>query len=284
MGGPAVTPPPVKIFCFGGREENVRLQMPFIRRILQRHPNVSYDIWDLTHNVDDSKYVRSLQGERISVITKYAGLTPWRHFNDVYKYYTDPRFSDHLFVKIDDDVVFIETNRFGHFVERIQEDPDTIMSAKVINNGACTYTIPGIQACFDQLPVELLDVHMSADYALMSHAYFFERWKLLTGEAPELLPVPSWLSINLIGYDWAMGRKMANLLGTVSPREVATRHFPRNSTLGDEGMVNTLPRAIVQGFLACHLNFGPQSRGLRTALDQLRKEYKTVGDDYLAGL
>lgn len=278
------TTQPVVVFCFGGRKANVELQMPFIRRILQRHPEVEFHMWDLAHNAEDSAYLRTLRGDRIRVMTQFSGIAPWKHFNDVYKFYTDPSWSEHLFVKLDDDMVFIETNRFLHFVDRIRENPDAVMSAKVVNNGACTYTIPGVQAQLEQMPVALLDVHMSADYALASHRYFFDRWQMLTSEAPELLPVHSWLSINLIGYDWAMGRRISEVIGGISPRYIADRRFMRGSIVGDEGGVNMFHCMIVQGFLACHLNFGPQGRGMRSELDILRKQYKDIGVDYLAGL
>ena len=52
--------------------------------------------------------------------------------------------------------------------------------------------------------------------------------------------------------------------------------------IGDEGMVNMLPRLIFQGFLTAHLSFGPQHAHLTDAqLSRWRKRYAAIGQQYL---
>src|SRR6187402_559294 len=80
------------IFCFGGRRANIDLQLPFIRRILDQHPEVEYHLWDLARTAEDSAYLRSLDGDRISVLTDFAGDNPWRRFDDVYRYYAGEQY------------------------------------------------------------------------------------------------------------------------------------------------------------------------------------------------
>jgi hypothetical protein len=273
----------VIIFCFGGRRENIALQLPCIRRILELNPEAEYHLWDLARDPADSAYLRTITGERITVITDFAGDNPWERFNDVYRHYAADEYQDCLFVKLDDDVVFLEADRFADFVCYVNAFRDTVWSAKVVNNGACTFTQPGLQVGLNALTVPLLDVHLSPEYADVSHRYFFDHWPDMLRQPLEPLPTSEWLSINVIGYDWAMGKRIADLVGIGTPRRmIAGRRFKIGSPMGDEGAVNTLPRTILNGFLACHLSFGPQAKLLTTEqLDEYRARYAWIGEHYL---
>lgn len=264
----------ITLFCFAGRRENMEIQLPYIRRILEDHPNTEYHIWNMARTVEDCRYLKKLTGERITVIDWLYGTAD---FDRVYKHYAHPAFQDHLFVKIDDDVVFIESHRFRDFITVVDSNRDSIISAKVVNNGACTLTEPGLIDGFRSLaPLRLLDVHFSREYLEMSHGYMFDHWPELLCQPIELVPTTDWLSINLVGYDWQMGCRIAARLGEPGGHCIAGRLFP-DAPLGDEGRVNMLPRSILQGFLACHLSFGPQGDDL----DEIRKHYAALGVEYL---
>jgi hypothetical protein len=276
----------VLIFVFAGLEPDIRLQLPFLDRILDEHPEAELDFWNLAFQPEDNEYIRTLEGrrERFSVINSFYGERPFVRFNDVWRYYTDERYKDYLFTKLDQDVPFIESDRFGEFLAAVDANRDTVISAQVINNGACTKVEPKLWAEFrNRPPTNLLDVHRSDRFATMCHEFFFRHWPGLINQPVELIPTNDWLSINLIGYDWKMGVRIANLLETPSPKIIAGRRFPRrNSTMGDEGVVNVLPRSILKGFLACHLTFGPQEkRSPRMPLDAWRAKYGEIGEKYL---
>lgn len=278
------------IFCFGGRRANLELQLPFIRKIIAEHPHVEYHLWNLAKEDSDNEWLRTLSlregfPERFLVLHEFHGPDPWTRFNDVYRYYaTSSEYdADTRFIKIDDDVVFIETERFGVFENSIAAHPNAVVSAKVINNGACVPIDKGLSEKFRRLRMRLLDVHKHPKFAQMCHDHFFDNWHSLINERIKQIPTKEWLSINLIGYNADMAAKFAGLLDTPSPRFIAGREFRRpTSMLGDEGLVNTLPRVIVQGFTACHLTFGPQERRLGMAeWDRMRQRYAEIGDEYL---
>lgn len=272
---------PVIIFTFAGREPNMRLQEPFIRRILEDHSEVSWDIWDLARDPVDSAYLRTIEGERITVRTQFAGDEPWRRFDDVYRFYADEKYRDHVFVKGDDDLVFIETKRFADFISAVQ--PNMVLSAKVVNNGSSTPLEPGLNRVFRDLHMPLLDVHLKSKFAVRCHHYFFDHVEKMLEQPIAMHPIRDWLSINWIAYDWRMACKFASLLGTPSPGHIAGRVFTRRAKLGDEGMVNTLPRTIFQGMTVCHLSFGPQERNYpQSGWDELRARYAEIGQEYLA--
>lgn len=280
------------IFVFAGRRANLELQLPLIRRILDRNPTVEYHLWNLCRRPADSDFLHTIRGDRITVRDDFYGRRSG--MNLVYQHYTDPAYRDAVFVKMDDDIVFLETERFPDFVAAIR--PGMVLSAKVINNGACTLTERGLFDQFEALhdPVigsvsphhPLLDVHLSFDYADACHAYMFEHWRELLDQPTKLIPTSEWLSINLIGFDWDTNRRIAAKVGQPHRKDVriAGRPYKRGRRIGDEGTVNTLPRTIFQGFLAAHLTFGPQItvEGEHFRVQGWRRRYRHIGDCYLA--
>lgn len=279
------------MFMFGGRRANVELQLPFIHRILVENRSVEYHLWNLARDPEDREWLQTCfsdmgfddVSDRVLLMNQFAGDEPWTRFNDVYRYYADARFAECRFVKLDDDVVFIETDRFAEFEADIDANPDRVISANVINNGACTVVDPELTMRWRKMRLPLLNVHLRPQFALMAHQYFFDNYARLLGREPALVPTRDWLSINLIGYDWMMGRKIAKLVGTPSPRVIAGRMFTPRNLIGDEGAVNMQPRLIQKGFMAGHLYFGPQAKRLTDEqLTELREHYAGLGRNYLA--
>lgn len=271
------------MFEFAGRRANMELQRPFFERILADRPDVELHVWNLAKDPDDAEYIKDYDEDhpRIIVHNEFYGKDPWTRFNDVYRHYAQPKYKACRFVKLDDDVVFLETREFGSFIDAIDQNPQAVMSANVINNGACMHLDPLLFGRFKSLHIPLLDVHKYPQFAEMSHEYFFEHWRELTNQEPRWTPTTDWLSINLIGYDYGMAREFASLLDTPHPRVVAGRSFRGRDRVGDEGMVNMLPRIVVQGFTAAHLTFGPQERKAPDMWPGLRKRYAEVGREYL---
>jgi hypothetical protein len=231
----------------------------------------------------DNRYLRTIEGDRITVINDFYDPNHGHaHFDKIYRHYTDPQYQGFQFVKLDDDVVFIETDRFADFLDAIPLRGDVILSAKVVNNGACTPTEPGLWDGFASIGIPLLDVHKHYVYADISHNYFFDHWPDMVGQPVKLIHTEDWLSINLIGYIWEMGFQFSPLLRTRSPRHIAGRDFTHHSFLGDEGVVNMFPRFIFQGMTACHLYFGPQlAQGGEKPFDKMRQRYAEIGQKYL---
>lgn len=280
----------VIMYAFWGRKANVELQMPYIHRILQEHPEVEFHGWDLARDPKDSAYLRTLKGERITIQTAFYGPVASKGQERVWKHYARPEYQDAVFVKIDDDVVFIETASFGGFVQSAVDNPQHVISALTINNGASTSLLPKVWDMFETLDIPLLDVHLSAEYAENSHRWFFDNWRHLIDQPNTLTPVQTWVSINCIAYRWNLGRQIAALLGTRPPIMIADREYPRRNPdgrivrhrVGDEGAVNMFPRYIHQGFVVGHLYFGPQARHMDDALlTELRKHYADVATQYL---
>lgn len=290
----------VIIFCFAGRQPNMELQLPFIRRILEQHPNVEYHCWNFAGDCgigggrrnSDRTYVETISGQGIKVINDFG---PMKH-NEAYNHYGQPEYKDCLFIKIDDDVVFLETARFGVFLDTIDAYRGSAVTANIIHNGACTPIQPGIWELFQQMGVGLLDVHDYSDFAERAHGYFFEHWAEIVNQPIELIPTLDWLSINIVGFDWSTLQYVLSTIGKLHPDYLAGRQmrvpnpvagrsarhekWPFGKVFGDEGVFQTLHRIIVKGFTAAHLTYGPQ-KSSADQQDRWRKGYREIGEKYL---
>lgn len=276
------------LYAFWGRRENVELQLPYIRRILDENPDVEFHGWDLARDPADSKYLRSIRGERIIVQTAFYGPLPSRGQTKVWRHYAGPQYRGTHFVKIDDDVIFLDTNRFKTFLKHSKSNPGKVLSALTINHGASTPLIPELWEAYETLNIPLLDVHLSADYAELCHRWFHTNWQTLLNQPTKTVPSKTWVSINCIAYTYEMGHTIASLIGTRSPNMIADREFPRLNAhgrlsghrVGDEGAVNMQPVLIDTGMVAGHFTFGPQ-HFTPDVERELRKLYADITTQYL---
>lgn len=270
----------VIIFAFHGRQANVELQMPFIRRILEEHPSATFESWNFTRTASDYAYLQTLAGDRITVRNEFhgEGLPRW---GDVFRHYAKPEFRDTIFFKLDDDVAFLESKRFNELVAAVQAHPRTIVSAETVNNGASTPHNYDLLREFVKLQIPLLDVHLSNRFAEIAHQYFHDEWEGLIWDRVKAEPTDDWLSINAIGLDHEAIKFVGSQEGGMSLPHIAGRDWAPGSVLGDEGACNMLPRIILKGFIAAHLTFGPQV-ATPEQLKRWRTWYAEIAEEYLA--
>lgn len=273
----------VVLWSFWGRQPNLELQLPLIERVIERNPDVVFHGWNMARLRTDNWFIRSVTGERITIHNHIYNHRPrWLAYNDVYRYYSEPEWRDHLFIKIDDDVVFFETERFAEYLQVVDANRGIVVSADVINNGACARHQPDVWESYEELNQTQLDWHLHEESAHIAHGHFFTNWHKVLNQPIGVIPIDNWLSINMIGYDWETNNAIADRVGHPSPPLIADRDFGVKDIIGDEGAANMSPRVIVKGFTAAHLTFGPQDPSPVTLLEW-RGNYRQIGCEYLAG-
>lgn len=204
-------------------------------------------------------------------------------YEEPYQLYADhDGYRDDVFIKLDDDVLFLETKRLDDLLAPLDQWPNAIVSANVINNAVCAKhdMRDGTDAygCGDpsdpRKDRRWWALHMDASFACLEHDYFIENWRGLTdGTVPPIYshtrPGEA-ISINCIAFTHATMRRLAKM-------------FERPDRLGDEGAVDRLLPRIATTFHAAHLTFGPQDLRLDSAeLDTYRKAYAEIAKEYLA--
>lgn len=297
------------LFTFAGRRPNLELQVPLVQRILKENPDAEYHLWNFARNDADREYIKTITGERVTVWNGegagFASPTPTevdaqvRQFganehNAAYTHYAKPDFEGCQFIKIDDDICFLETARFPQFAAAITAYPDAVIIADTINNCCCTRTHPKLWEQFLTLDIPVDDVYRSQQYADMAHTYLFENVAGILDQPARLVHTEDWTEINAVGYSHQVMRHCLENIGTphppvlagrsMAPRPVrrgprlVVREFPWGEMFGDEGTFQLLPRYIMKGFTAGHLSFGAQGEEL---LPQWREGYRHLAEVYL---
>lgn len=276
----------VVLYSFWGRRENIELQLPYIRRILAENPDAEFHAFNLARERTDYFYLTQClpTAPRFTVHHEYFHTRPhWLGYHEVYRHFSAPEYKGAVFIKLDDDIVFMQTERLPDLAKAVRALPGTIISANVINNGACAVHQAGLSERFEATGIRWLDWHLHAAMAAMAHQHFFQHGPALLRQRPKVIPTEDWVSINMIGYDWPVGVQLAELVGTPSPALIAGRGFrPELDRLGDEGAANMLPRAILRGFVAAHLTFGPQNVREPDAV-AWREAYQRISDAVASG-
>uniref|UniRef100_A0A6C0JF75 Glycosyltransferase n=1 Tax=viral metagenome TaxID=1070528 RepID=A0A6C0JF75_9ZZZZ len=133
----------VIFFCPAGREPVLSIQIKYIQKLLDLDIVHEYHIWNFAWNTNDSNYVESLCNLHPKIIIKSSPFIGGDRgsqtasfqfaymFHDYYKY---DEYNDYIFIKIDDDVVFIDTNNFEKFIDFRLNSDAFLCSANVINN------------------------------------------------------------------------------------------------------------------------------------------------------
>src|SRR5690349_13114319 len=110
------------LFVFAGRKPNLEVAVPFYRHLTAQNPDLEVHVWDLARTREDSAYIRGISGERITVRTEFYN-PPYtqRGQSRVWRHYAQPDYENTVFVKADDDVVFIDTHRFPMLVQAAKQ-------------------------------------------------------------------------------------------------------------------------------------------------------------------
>jgi hypothetical protein len=294
----------IVLFIFAGRQENLEVQRPFLDRILADRPDAELHLWDLTRTAEDGEYVRAQDGAhdgRVRVMTHLHPGHPIRcrvpegvqrrrscgcvihrpPYEKPYTWYAQRgEFDDAVFVKLDDDVLFLETDRFGDLLSPLVDHPNAVVSANVVNNVVCAKHDPDLRPLVaERFDVGSVDdpeadkawwwLHADPEFARVSHEWFL-------GKRLEA-PLAGWdrsrpgerISINCVAFTHPTMQRLAAMIG-------------REQRLGDEGAVDRLLPRIARGFRVAHLTFGPQDKAMTLAeLDDLRARYAAAAKEYL---
>lgn len=275
-------------FEFAGRRANMEIQRPHIERLLHDNPGSEFHLWDLTREPEDQAYLKewALSDSRV----RYMGqlhpghpircIGPHRRghrrctcmihkppYEMPYRWYAKRDYSDEtVFVKFDDDVLWMDTARFPEVIEFLETHPRAVASANVVNNAVCAKYEPELHALVrkefrigghgPENDKAWWGMHMSPEFAELSHD-----WLLFATVFPIIQPFRTRpgekISINFIVMKFPTLRLMARLM--------------REGRLGDEGTVDSLLPWIVPNFRVAHLSFGPQET--RMDFSSIRNAY-----------
>jgi len=176
--------PLVLYTIFAGRKETLQLQVPYIMELLEKGIVDEVHLWDLTCKQDveqkgwygkkslDTGYLWEVMrklDERIYIIKPSLGRCSWMSY---YEYYSKQIQNDDVLMKVDDDIVFVDTSRVLGFARTIRSHPEVYLwSANVINNGISA----GLHDLDGLIPSNLASLNTEISHPLMEGCLLFNQ-------------------------------------------------------------------------------------------------------------
>ncbi len=215
-------------FIFGGRKDRMYFLMHYVEKLLAQKQIDYVHIWNFARNKQDYEWLKNLEDESKGILVfslkkfyKNANNLYFQYlsWNSSYYYYNDEPFKTSLFVKCDDDIVYIDTEQFSSFTDKIKNiTPDSkhyMVSANVVNNGVCAY----LQQKRGLIPKSVEVFYFPNDQVLGGaaqnywnegkksqelHKYFIQNRRSFVAKSKtlpiELVDIGTCVSINLIGF------------------------------------------------------------------------------------
>jgi hypothetical protein len=148
---PRAGEPYVVVCVFAGRRDRMHLLMKYLGELLVTGEVSEVNLWDRTKSAGDASYLRTLnETDDVRLFPKEGFLPKSIIWTSIYEHYSQKgdfkpvggpvAKNDILFVKADDDIVYMDTDRFKNFTTYIAKHPGMfLVHANVVNNGVAAY-------------------------------------------------------------------------------------------------------------------------------------------------
>ena len=155
------------LFIFAGRKLYLEIQKKYLRVLLYRFPFLEIHFWNFTRNEEDNEYIQILaaelprtkifnhlydgENEETNCTKRIGKLCACRkcrvgRWAESYRFYAaQPHSEENIYVKLDDDILYLDTHRFYQFCKFAKDNPEKIISANVFNNGVCALHNPRLR-------------------------------------------------------------------------------------------------------------------------------------------
>jgi hypothetical protein len=246
---------------FAGRRDRMPLLVDAIRAALERGIIDEWHVWNYARTPEDAAWVQSLAADNI-VIKTPAKIVKAK-YEDAYLEYTPDTYGPQdVFVKIDDDIVYLDVDGLDHMISFRRLNPQYyIVSANVVNNSLC-YLMQRELGCF--AGVEVPELMTSGEQATTLHRAFLGGAKAMYESAAEYNLDYS-LNINCIAW-------LGADLESVSKCESTSINNDEMNLSNAFPKIFERPACIFGPCVAAHLSFHTQDADMPIA--ELLHEYR----------
>lgn len=129
--------------CFAGRKHNLAILLRYVIALIDRGIVHECHLWNFTRNSEDDRWLREhfeeMRPHHLSDYPiKLMDVKDKKSWSEYYKHYTKERYDNHIIIKCDDDVVYIDIDQFQKFLKRREESPDALLAfPSIVNNALC---------------------------------------------------------------------------------------------------------------------------------------------------
>jgi hypothetical protein len=259
---------------FAGRQNNLSIQRKYLSEMYKRGLLHEVHLWDFTRTPSDGAYLNTAFNEEPFKVIKVANKRSWSEY---YSHYTPQAYDDHIIIKCDDDIVYVDIEVFPQFILQVINDEEHCLHFPfIINNGVCAHyqqrygVLP--ESEFGLLPYDILCGRLWNDGKLAErvHLYFMKNLDYVKGtQKSDILSHPSGdrISINFFAVKTS---KLAiyQALKSGDDEKELTVDIPKRQNL---------KHAIHTNLFVSHLAF---CRQRQTGLNEgnVLQEYNTLAD------
>lgn len=263
----------VIVTTFGGRRDRMALLVRYVTAALDAGLVTAFHVWDYAHTGEDRRWLRHLPRCHPG-IRLYEPAAETTRYGSFYRHYGHDRqrwSADDVFLKLDDDIVFVDLERLSGWVAFRRAHPEFfLVSANVVNNGVCAY----FQQRRGVVPASLMALPYPprgycgtlwerADLAERLHDYFLDDPARFAVDGTDV--APDRLSINAVAW---LGRDL-DVISTVCENDEEELSVTMPARLGRRNV-------IYQPCVAAHLSFFSQEAGMDTA--RLLARYEALAE------
>ena len=130
--------PKIIITCFAGRKSCMGIFVRYVHQLYNQKLIDEFHIWDFVRNPQDQIWLdQEYKLPEYAKIFRVKNKNSWAEY---YGYYSKKNFPNHVIIKSDDDIVFLDTKNFGDFINtRIEHKGHLLAFPSIINNGVSAY-------------------------------------------------------------------------------------------------------------------------------------------------
>lgn len=133
----------VEIVTPAGRKKYLEILLPYIQKLFEKGDITRWNVCLNTTNLEDVGYIESLK--KYSFVKVLYSKIPIGGKASLQKFWEEFIDPEKIYVRMDDDIVFVDTGRFRDFINFRRENPHYfIVSANVINNGLLNFLHQGM--------------------------------------------------------------------------------------------------------------------------------------------
>jgi glycosyltransferase involved in cell wall biosynthesis len=190
---------------FAGRQDRMEVLLGYVVNALKAGIIHEYHVWDYARSSADRVWLKTLP-MRHPAIKLYSPATGAGRYGDYYRHYRPEEHINTVFIKMDDDIVYMDLVRLPEFISfRIAHPEYFLVSANVINNGVCAW----FQQQHGVIPKSLMDLSYpeqglcgvlweDGHLAEQLHNFFLDAPQKFSLPGSEI--APDRLSINFVSY------------------------------------------------------------------------------------
>jgi len=260
----------------------------YLKKALEKKYLDEVHLWERCRNEKDRAWVKSLETDSIKVYNSDD------KFSNIYKYYQD---SDDLFLKLDDDIVYVNIDEIPDIFKFLQQQPDNLMFVSPICiNNPTHYNLTNIPALLGHNCSSVVDTMCDVDYLKKAHYFFTNHFDKVRATIFNPLINTPYQAMGLrspktqyntcghsIGCAWGIEYQGYIPVNTIFFKKQLCKYLTDNNYGNDDEPYLNFPKLdkkyfnmVYNSVFGSHLSYGGQDINLGDDIKEIIDSYRTL--------